>query len=88
MKTKLTLNHLPTHHPPQTFRRVLGIAEGQNLVCRQHIGQQTKSQSFNPLDETLPSAQKSLEPFFPRTLVLSPISVMDALVRPKVFFRP
>ena len=51
VNTKLTLETTTTTHhhtSPKTFRRVLGIAGGQNLVCGLYIGQWTKTQSVNP----------------------------------------
>ena len=53
LNTKLTLKTTTTH-PPKTFRRVLGIAGGQNLACMLHVGHWTKPQSFNPSWWSLP----------------------------------
>ena len=42
-----TTHHPPTtHHLPKTFWRVLGIVEGQDLVCRLPIVQGTSAHSF------------------------------------------
>ena len=84
MNTKITLR--PPPPPPKTLRRVLGIAGGQNLVCRLHVGQWTKLQSFNPPWGSLPPpwVQKSFKPSF-WTWMLSSVSVLGTLVRPKVF---
>merc|ERR1711947_4136 len=53
MDQSRTLKSLSTpthhHHPPtKTFKRVLCIVGGQDLVCRLHITQATRSRNFYP----------------------------------------
>ena len=53
----------PTHHPPKTFWRVLGIVGGQDLVCRLPIVQGTSAHSFDPPPLTLSLVEGGTENF-------------------------
>ena len=54
---------LSTHHPPETFWRVLGIGGGQDLVCGLPIVQGTSAHSFDPPPLTLSLVEGVTENF-------------------------
>ena len=88
----------PTHHhhpPTKTFKRVLGIIGGQDLVCRLHITQATRSRNFDPHSKKEFRTQKFVGPktfntqiiFEPQTFFYLK-SFLGKIFQTKSFFGP